>query len=327
MPQEINVEEWLCSISEKAQLAMLLDILTPKPGNVHRYKDHHDTRLVHFAASIARLAHPIYQAARWGYQRNQSLQGPSKLGELNKLALQASMKPHRKNTLLGTILLIIPLTVAAGYEIPRPNWSPSTIRQSLSQILYQSSIDDALELIRTLQIANPGGAKPKTPQWTEESQAFDFQSPRTIELIRREKYTLIDLQSLAAPFDAIAEEYTTDFGYIFDQLYPRFLEALNQHSRVEDAVLISYLWALGQRPDTFIQRKAGPDAAQQVTKEAHKLHNRILHLPEDHWQKELNVFDDYLRSQGSRLNPGTTADLISAAVFLALLLDRLKLIF
>ncbi len=327
MHQELNVEERLCSISEKAQLAMLLDILTPKPGNVHRYKDHHDTRLIHFAASIARLAHPIYQAARWGYQRNKSSQGPSKLGELTKLALQASMKPHRKNTLLGTILLIIPLAVAAGYEIPRPKWSPSTLRQSLSHILHQSSIDDAIELIRSLQIANPGGGKPKTPHWTEESQAFDFQSPRTIEAIRREKYTLLDLQALAAPFDSIAEEYTTDFSYTFDILYPRFIEALNQHPRVEDAVLISYLWALGQRPDTFIQRKVGPDVAQQVTNKAHKLHNRILELPEDRWQKELIVFDEYLRSEGSRLNPGTTADLLSAAVFLALLLDKIKLIF
>jgi triphosphoribosyl-dephospho-CoA synthase len=324
MPQEINVEERLCSISEKAQLAMLFDILTPKPGNVHRYKDHHDTRLVHFAASITRFAHPVYQAARWGFHRNQSPQSASKLGELIKLALQASMKPHRKNTLLGTILLILPLAVAAGYEVPRSKWSPSTLRQSLSRILRQSTIDDAVELIRTLQIANPGGAKPKTPHWTEDSQAFDFQSPRTIEAIRREKYTLMDLQALAAHYDAIAEEFTTDFRYTFESLYPRFIKALNQHPRVEDAVLISYLWALGERPDTFIQRKAGSDAAQLVTKKAHKLHNRLLDLPEDRWQKELTTFDDHLRSEGSRLNPGTTADLLSAAVFLALLCNKIQ---
>jgi triphosphoribosyl-dephospho-CoA synthase len=326
MSREINVEKRLCAISEKAQFAMLLDILTPKPGNVHRYKDHHDTRFIHFAASITRLAHPIHQAANWGYQQSQSSPEPSQLGELIRLALQASMKPHRKNTLLGTILLIIPLATAAGHEIPRPNWSKSTLHQSLSQILHNSSIDDAVELIRTLQIADPGGAKPKTPKWTGESQAFDFQSPRTIEAIRREKYTLLDLQALAAPYDAIAQEYTNEFRYSFETLYPRFIEALNQHPRVEDAVLISYLWALGQRPDTFIQRKAGPDTAQQVTEEAKKLHNRIQDLPEDRWQKEIDPFDEYLRSEGSRLNPGTTADMLSAAVFLALLLDKIKLI-
>lgn len=326
MTSDARVEQRLCEISEKGQFAMLLDILTPKPGNVHRYRDHPDTRLIHFAASISRLGHPLFQATHWGYQKTSSIEKISGLGELFKIAIQASMEPHGKNTLLGTILIIIPLAAAAGYDITRSRSSLSSLHQNISQILNSTTVEDAVELTRTLQIANPGGAIPQTEEWTNKSQAFDFQSPHTIDLIRREKYTLRDLQSLASSYDSIAQEFTTDFSFTFETLYPQFLEALNRHPRVENAVLATYLWMLGQWPDTFIQRKAGSKAANKVMKDSKKLYKRIISLPESRWLDEINAFDEQLRAEGSKLNPGTTADLLTGTIFLALLLDNIKTI-
>lgn len=324
MAQGENVEEQLCGISEKAQFAMFLDILTPKPGNVHRYHDHPDTRFIHFAASITRLGHPLHQAASWGYQFSIANIISSKIGELIKFAVQASMEPHGKNTLLGTILLLVPLSAAAGHEITRPKPSKATLHQSLTRILSNTDVDDAIELVRALQIASPGGAIPKSEEWTDESQAFDFQSPKTIALIRREKYTLCDLQRLAASYDSIAQEYITNFTYTFEVLYPQVIAALNRHPRVEDAVLASYLWALSDRPDSFIQRKNGAKAAQKVMAQAKKVYSRIMKLPESRWMEQVTPFDEALRSEGSQLNPGTTADLLSAALFLALFLGNIK---
>ncbi len=324
MDQGVNVEERLCGISEKAQFAMLLDILTPKPGNVHRYRDHPDTRFIHFAASITRLGHPLLQTAQWGYQFSIKNHESSRIGELIKLAVQASMEPHGKNTLLGTILLFVPLAAAAGHEITRPRQSKMTLHQSVARILNNTGVEDAIELVRALQIASPGGAIPKSAEWTDKPQAFDFQSPHTIELIRREKYTLCDLQALAADYDSIALEYTTNFAYTFDKLYPEVAKALNRHSRTEDAVLASYLWALGDRPDSFIQRKNGSQIAKDVMQRAQKVYTRIMKMPETGWLKQITPFDDYLRSEASQLNPGTTADLLSAALFLALLLGNIK---
>ncbi len=326
MSTDAQVEERLRKISEKGQFAMLVDILTPKPGNVHRFRDHPDTRFVHFAASIVQLGYPLYEAARWGYQQSRDDDKLSKLGELMKTAVQASMEPHGKNTLLGTILLLIPLAAAAGYEISRAHTSLMTLHQSLARILQNTSVEDAVELIRALQIANPGGSIPKTPEWTLNSQAFDFQSPRTIELVRREKYSLVDLQALAATYDSIAKEYTTDFAYIFDVLYPQLIQALNQHPRVEDAVLATYLWALSQRPDSFILRKAGSKMAKQVMNRAKKIYTRIIKVSETQWLDKIASFDDYLRAEGSKLNPGTTADLLTSALYLALLLGNIKFI-
>ncbi len=327
MSHEVNVEERLCEISEKAQFAMLLDILTPKPGNVHRYRDHPDTRIIHFAASIVQLIHPLYKAADWGYQLRSTVVESNKLGPLIKRAVQASMEPHEKNTLLGTILLLIPLAAAAGKAISTQKLSKPNLRQSLSQILHSTDVNDAVELVRALQIASPGGAIPKTPEWTPRSQAFDFQSPHTISLIRREKYSILDLQALAVSYDSIAQEYTTDFSYTFDTLYPQLLRALNRYSRIEDAVLAAYLWVLSTRPDSFIQRKGGPQAAKEVMTQAQKVLSHIQKTPAKRWDTHVLPFDEYLHSKGSHLNPGTSADLLTGALFIALLLENIKLIF
>ncbi|MFW9830524.1 MAG: triphosphoribosyl-dephospho-CoA synthase, partial [Candidatus Thorarchaeota archaeon] len=157
-------------ISRKGQFAMLLDISTPKPGNVHRYQDHSDTRFIHFVASITQLGCPLYSAARWGYQQSCTDETPSKLGELLKTSVQASMAPHGKNTLLGTILLLVPLAVAAGSEAAKSHCTPKSLHESLATILHQTSVDDAIELTRALKIASPGGAIPNTPEWTPRSQ-------------------------------------------------------------------------------------------------------------------------------------------------------------
>jgi triphosphoribosyl-dephospho-CoA synthase len=327
MSRNLNIEEQLYAISQKAQFAMLLDILTPKPGNVHRYRDHPDTRIIHFAASITQLGHPLYKAAEWGFHQRSSENPPSKLGSLIKQAVMASKEPHEKNTLLGTVLLCVPLAAAAGFSISSAKITMTPLHQNLSRLLHNTTVEDAIDLVRALQIANPGGAQPKSQEWTSNSQALDFQSPHTINLIRNKKYNLMDLQTLAASYDAIAQEYTTDFAYTFNVLYPHLLKALNRHSSLEDAVLDSYLWTLSNRPDSLIQRKSGLQVANDIMARAQKIYQRIQKMPETRWNEYLQPFDDYLRSEGSKLNPGTTADLISSTLFIALLLENVKVIY
>lgn len=322
-----KLEQQLWDISEKGQFALLLDIITPKPGNVHRYRDHPDTRLIHFAASIAYLGHPLYLSAQWGYAKATVSSGESRLGELLKVAVQKSMAPHEKNTLLGTILIFVPLAAAVGSSLPQSKLTVSVLRQQLTRILEETTVEDAIKLIQALQIAAPGGSIPKTPEWTPESKAFNFQSPHTINLIRRENYTLHDLQNLASTYDTIAEEYITNFSFIFETLYPLLISTLNRYNRIEDAILATYISILAQRTDSLIRRKAGSQTAEEVVHRAKTLNEKLTQLPPRRWTDDIQAFDDYLRSKGSKLNPGTTADLLSGAVFLALLLENIKLIY
>jgi triphosphoribosyl-dephospho-CoA synthase len=316
----VDAEDWLWEIAWEGQLAALLDIVTPKPGNVSRYRDHPDTRLVHFAASIARLGQPLYQAASRGAESRKSTEAPRvELGALMKNAVRASMAPHGKNTLLGTIILFCPLATAAGYLASPTAISAKELREAVSHFLHSTTVNDALALVETLQIAKPGGSTPKTPDWTARQQAFDFQSPRVVEAIQRNNYTLLDYLALAASYDAIAQEFASNFGDIFENLYPQLLRFLDRCATIECAVLGTYMWALSERPDTFIQRKVGIEAAAEVTARARVLYTKMLRTPETQWIEMTKPFDEYLHSRGSALNPGTTADLLSAAIYVALL--------
>ena len=67
---------------------------------------------------------------------------------------------------------------------------------------------------------------------------------------------------------------------------------------------------LAKTPDTLIARKNG----MQV---AHEVQNRAKSVdPSDVTQ--VDSLDEYLRSDGHQLNPGTTADLLAAALYLLL---------
>ncbi len=327
MSSKLAVEDRLWEISWKGQFAVLLDIITPKPGNVHRYHDHPDTRLIHFGASAILLGQPLHFAASRGHATVSSQDASSiGLGSLIKSGVQAIMKPHGKNTLLGTILLLTPLAVAAGLNIHQPRLSIKSLREGITKILNATTVEDAVELIRALQIAKPGGSKPKTPEWTTEHETLDYQSPRTIALIKQSKYTIHSLQKMAAPYDSIAEEYTTNFEYIFDTLYPQLIKSLNRYSHIEDAILATYMWMLSHHLDTLIQRKVGTELAEDVCRRASEIYPRFINTSVSNWQELLEPFDQFLRSQGSKLNPGTTADLLSAATYIALLVKDITTI-
>ena len=71
-------------------------------------------------------------------------------------------------------------------------------------------------------------------------------------------------------------------------------------------------------PDTLIARKRGPQAAGRVTEGA----GRVLAaggVRTAAGRRALAGFDASLRKDGHALNPGTTADLVTAVLFVALL--------
>jgi triphosphoribosyl-dephospho-CoA synthase len=83
------------------------------------------------------------------------------------------------------------------------------------------------------------------------------------------------------------------------------------------AILESYLRVLAEVPDTLIARKRGSTAARAVSERARE----VLAAGEpgsSERARATEAFDSELRGDANRLNPGTTADLMAAAVFVAL---------
>src|SRR3954454_12153677 len=122
----------------------------------------------------------------------------------------------------------------------------------------------------------------------------------------------------AAERDSIASEYVTDYALIFDTGVPALVAALGEGLAVRDAIVELHLRLLVQAPDTLIARKRGPGAAAHVSAGAcDVLAAGGVRTAEGRLQ--LRSFDASLREPGNALNPGTTADLVTATVFVAVL--------
>jgi hypothetical protein len=85
-----------------------------------------------------------------------------------------------------------------------------------------------------------------------------------------------------------------------------------------DATIELALELLAAVPDTLVARKRGRRAAERVSAGA----ARVLAaggVRGDAGRAALETFDASLRQDGNALNPGTTADLVAATAFVALL--------
>ena len=86
-----------------------------------------------------------------------------------------------------------------------------------------------------------------------------------------------------------------------------------------DAIVECHLRQLARQPDSLIARKHGPEAAAAVSAGA----AGVLGEPPHRRPAALIAFDEGLR-RPIRLNPGTTADLVAAALYILLVDGRLR---
>ena len=139
-------------IVSAAQLACLLEVTAPKPGNVSPGRHFADARFEDFLASAAAIGPPLVDA-------------PSRpLGLTIRLAVEATSAWSGSNTNLGLILLLAPLVKAAsiawrggrGGRSQSPGrggeWScdHATLRAAVRGVLEETSVDDAREVMHRL---------------------------------------------------------------------------------------------------------------------------------------------------------------------------------
>jgi triphosphoribosyl-dephospho-CoA synthase len=134
--------------------------------------------------------------------------------------------------------------------------------------------------------------------------------------------TLREAMALAAHRDTIAREYVTDYDVTFGLAVPALQRARARGLGWPVATLECYLRVLAEVPDTLIARKRGAEAARVVSERARD----VLAAGEPGSParaRASDAFDVELRSQRANgLNPGTTADLVAAALFVVLAEER-----
>jgi triphosphoribosyl-dephospho-CoA synthase len=263
-----------------AQAACLIEASAPKPGNVSPGRDFADTTFEDFLLSAAAIG-PAFGRAR-----------AAGVGETVRTAVADTRRVVRSNTNLGIVLLLAPLACAAEEE-------GGGLRDRLSRVLAGTTVADARAVYEAIRLAGPGGLG--------RAEAQDVREEPTL--------TLRQTMALATERDTIAREYVTDYDVTFREALPALRQARDAGLGWCGAAVEAYLHVLAEVPDTHVARKEGLAVAQAVSARARE----VLGAGErgsGARARAVEELDAELR--GQRRNPGTTADLVTAALFVAL---------
>jgi triphosphoribosyl-dephospho-CoA synthase len=122
---------------------------------------------------------------------------------------------------------------------------------------------------------------------------------------------------LAADRDLVARQYTNGFADVFDGPATWIADGLARGWSLSDSIVHAHVALMASAPDSLIQRKCGLATAQESSHRA--AHVLSAGAPgEQTYQRALSDFDAWLRGDGHRRNPGTTADLVAAGLFVLL---------
>ncbi|MFP6669530.1 MAG: triphosphoribosyl-dephospho-CoA synthase [Pirellulales bacterium] len=266
------------SIGQCATLACLWEVTIPKPGNVHRGADFEDLNFADFLASAVAIA-PAMNAAP-----------QNRIGQTVLNAVRATQGVVSTNTNLGTVLLLAPLATVST-EI--------SIETGLSAVLSDLEADDAILVYRAIQESGAGGLG------SVESMDVAGEPPTDL---------LVGMQA-AAEYDLVAQQYVNGFQQILQCVCPWIIDGINRGWNLAESVVHAHVRLMSEFPDSLIRRKCGAKVADESAVRA----AGVLDAGEprnDNYRRALNDVDFWLRADGHRRNPGTTADIIAAGLFL-----------
>jgi triphosphoribosyl-dephospho-CoA synthase len=300
-------------ISQCLQLAINLEVSVPKPGNVSLNNSFEGTRLEHFLASAIAAAPSFQEAAYRGILVSKKRLGLKKLGlgELIKICTaDVAIWQSGGNTILGTIMLFMPIAVAAGMTFTNKefNYDFVMLRSNIDEAVKATSSMDSVHLYEAIDIAVPSGLG-KAPD-------LDATDANSKKRLLKENVTLYDVFKIAAGYDDICFEWVNNYPITFEAF--EYLRIQLKCKPLKVAVTNVFLKILSERPDTFIERKMGKDRALEVSDQA-KAVLELGALETTTGRDSLIEFDRKLREKGNQCNPGTTADLVAASLLLCTL--------
>jgi len=274
------------TLSTCITLACIWEATAPKPGNVYRGADFEDLTYVDFLTSAAVVGPVLEQTAQRG------------VGVTLLEAVERTRAAVATNTNLGMLLLLSPLA-AVPPEI--------ALVEGIGKVLASLTCEDAKHAFEAIRKAQPGGLG-----HVEEADVKEVAAP---------EISLFEAMQLAAERDLIARQYTNRFQQVF-RLADLLEQRIEHGLPLSEAIVFVFLHQLAEHSDSLIARKCGERIASQVSTRA----AAVLASGEPHestYQSALQEFDFSLRVDHHRCNPGTSADLIAAALFVLLRENRL----
>lgn len=276
----------MISVGACATIACLWEVTALKPGNVYRGADFDDLTYADFLTSAAVVGPILERTLDEG------------VGATVRTAVAATRSAVDTNTNLGMLLLLTPLAA-----VPRNQSLPSGIEE----VLQSLTPEDTREVYAAIRLAQPGGLGQ-----VEKADVRDAEPPAI---------PLREAMRLAANRDLVAQQYVNGFEQVFD-VASKIDRCLQGSLPLGEAIVHGYLQLLAEIPDSLIARKCGKELAKEASDRA----AAVLHSGDpgsDNYEAALAEIDFWLRSDGHRRNPGTTADLVTAALFVLVRDQRL----
>lgn len=266
-----------------AQLALLLEVSsTPKPGNVDRERDHDDLRFDHFVAGAV--------GARDGLA---AMADPSVgVGEAFERAVAGMSRQRGGNTQFGALLNLAPLVRAVEEYTLDPD--------GVAAVVADTDVDDAAAFYRAFEHVSVAVRDPP-----EGLEPLDVRrGVDAVETVRERGLTLADVMELSASRDGIAREWVT----AHERTFAAADGIVERDGPITDRAADVYLELLAREPDTFVADTHGRETARSVMVRAQEAREGGPDL--------VRAFAESLVAEG--VNPGTTADLVAGALFVAL---------
>lgn len=266
----------------RAQLALLLEVAaTPTPGNVDRRRDHHDLRFEHFLAGAVGAGDGLEAAA----------EGEPVGAAFERAVEGMAAAQSAGNTQFGALLLLVPLVRAAGEGELTP--------AAVSSVVDATTVADAAAFCRAFEAVDVGLDDPP-PALAD----VDMRQPgEAVAAVEHRGLTLAELMARSAEVDGVAREWTTGFERSFDAA-DRLQAA---EGDLTDGAATVFLELLAEAPDPFVVKRHDVETAERASEGARAV------LAGDREADELAAS---LVQAG--VNPGTTADLLAAGLYIAL---------
>jgi triphosphoribosyl-dephospho-CoA synthase len=284
-----------------AELALLLEVAgTPKPGNVDRHRDLADLRFEHFLAGAV--------GARPGLERAAA---GDPVGASFETAVAGMSQQSGGNTQFGCLLLLVPLVAATGYSTEDVDGngdgdgdqrddaaSRSPTRESVRAVCEATTVDDAAAFYRAFEHVDVAVADPPAGM-----EPLDVRrGADAVPVVRDRGLTLFDLMARSADHDGNAAEWVEGFQRVFDAADG----IVTADGPLTERAARAFLDLLADEPDTLVRTDHGADVAREVSERAAEI-------------ESLSAAEAWAEDLAERgINPGTTADAVAAALYVAL---------
>ena len=265
------------------EYACKLDVFSVKPGNVfHGYPAYGMTHKDFLQSSMA--------CSDVICEQNMDI------GEKILECIKSSMDVVGCNTNLGIILLCVPI-VEALYMDKDHKFHQNNLKEVISSINEKQTKN----IYKAINLAKAGGMDSK--------DKFDLNNNKSKD------FTLLEAMNFASSYDYIAGEYSNNFDNIINTISVNWRKYFKLMGNGESATTATFLKLISSNPDSLIARKHGLDKAKEVSERFVTIADEYCASKNpNNLNNELLLLDSELKIQG--LNPGTTADVVVASIFL-----------